>query len=78
MKKYIQNFVPKAGAMMFIIFRICQSYISSYLENANRKCKLILKMPIEAFEDQAKGRKNNAKRLILSEPDSSHCNYKQS
>ena len=37
MKKYIQNFVPKAGAMMFIIFRICQSYISSYLENANRK-----------------------------------------
>lgn len=49
-----------------------------YLENANRKCKLILKMPIEAFEDQAKGRKNNAKRLILSEPASSHCNYKQS
>ena len=45
--------------------------MEDYLNNANRKCKLILEMPIEAFEDQAKGRKNNAKRLILSEPSSS-------
>ena len=41
------------------------------MKNTNRKCKLILKMPIEEFEDQVKGIKNNAKRLILSEPASS-------
>lgn len=48
------------------IFRKCQPKKEKYLENANRKCKLILKMPIEAFEDQAKGRNEHGRYLEMN------------